>query len=504
MVSNERGQSLISKYVWVIETILQAGKISFEELNRKWLRNTEISRGMEIPKRTFDHWKMAIADIWGLYIENEGKGEYRYFIMNEKEIRENGLRSWLYNAFCVNNALVSSQSIKDRILLEYVPSGQYYLQSIIDAMKENRVLNITYHDYNKNEENSFDVHPYCVKLFRQRWYLVARRTNTYYYNKEPFVYMLDCIKDLQAKDETFEMPKNWSADLFFDGYFGIGADRRIDKQLVKLKVSAGRANYIRDLPMHASQEEVYCNDEYSIFSYFLCPEFEFQQELLWNGEDIEVLEPAWLRKEIAGKILRMGNKYIEDENKINDWGKRKQRKKRFIPTEQRNLPTGLKDFAAIDFETANFERSSICSVGIVIVRDDEIVDSFYSLIHPEPNYYNNICSQIYGLCQHDTDNAPIFPKVWVQIEPLIEGLPLVAHNKSFEEGCLKAVFRAYQMEYPDYEFYDTLIASKQKLPELPNHTLLTVAAACGYQFDDHYNALSDAEACAWVARKMFE
>ena len=56
MVSNERGQSLISKYVWVIETILQAGKISFEELNRKWLRNTEISRGMEIPKRTFDHW----------------------------------------------------------------------------------------------------------------------------------------------------------------------------------------------------------------------------------------------------------------------------------------------------------------------------------------------------------------------------------------------------------------------------------------------------------------
>ena len=504
MVSNERGQSLISKYVWVIETILQAGKISFEELNRKWLRNTEISRGMEIPKRTFDHWKMAIADIWGLYIENEGKGEYRYFIMNEKEIRKNGLRSWLYNAFSVSNALVSSQSIKDRILLEYVPSGQCYLQSIIEAMKENRVLNITYHDYNKNEENCFDVHPYCVKLFRQRWYLVDRRTNTYYYNKEPFVYMLDCIKDLQAKDETFEMPKNWSAEDFFDGCFGIGADQRIDKQLVKLKVSAGCANNIRDLPMHESQKQVECNEEYSVFSYYLRPEFVFQQELFWNGEDMEVLEPVWLRKEIAKKIQRMWNKYAEGDNKMNDLGKKRQRITRFISTERRSLPTGLKNFAAIDFETANYDRSSVCSVGVVIVRKGEIVDSFYSLIRPEPNYYDNLCSYVHGLCQQDTDNAPTFPKVWAQIAPLIEGLPLVAHNKSFDEGCLKGVFRVYQMDYPNYVFYDTLIASKQKLPELPNHTLLTVAAACGYQFEDHHHALSDAEACAWIARKMFE
>ena len=502
MVSNERGQSLISKYVWVIETILQAGKISFEELNRKWLRNTEISRGMEIPKRTFDHWKLAIADIWGLFIENEGKGEYRYYIMNEKEIKENGLRSWLYNAFCVSNALVSSQSIKDRILLEYVPSGQYYLQSIIDAMKENRVLNITYHDYNKNEDHNFDVHPYCVKLFRQRWYLVARRTNTYYYNIEPFIYMLDCIKDLQTRDETFEMPKDWSADEFFDGCFGIGADQRIAKQSVKLKVSAGRANNFRDLPMHESQKEVELNVEYSIFTYYLRPEFDFQQELLWNGEDIEVLEPAWLRKEMTGKILRMWNKYKKDDNKTKDLGKKRQRKNCYSSTEWNNLPTGLKDFAAIDLETANYERSSICSIGIVIVRRGEIVDSFYSHIRPEPNYYNNFCSYVHGLCQQDTDNAPIFPKVWAQVEPLIENLPLVAHNKPFDEGCLKAVFRVYQMDYPDYEFYDTLCVSRRTLPDLENHQLQTVAAACGYKLEDHHHALADAEACAWIAREI--
>ena len=105
----------------------------------------------------------------------------------------------------------------------------------------------------------------------------------------------------------------------------------------------------------------------------------------------------------------------------------------------------MKDFAAIDFETANNERSSVCSVGVVIVRDGEIVDSFYSLIQPEPNYYNYWCSQVHGLCQEDTEEAPVFPRVWAQIEPLIEGLPLVAHNKPFDEGCLKAVFRVYQI-----------------------------------------------------------
>ena len=121
----------------------------------------------------------------------------------------------------------------------------------------------------------------------------------------------------------------------------------------------------------------------------------------------------------------------------------------------------MQDFAAIDFETANNERSSVCSVGIVIVRNGEIVDSFYSLIQPEPNYYNYWCSQVHGLCHEDTDDALVFPKVWAQIEPLIEGLPLVAHNKPFDEGCLKAVFRVYQMDYPDYEFYDTLAASRR-------------------------------------------
>jgi DNA polymerase-3 subunit epsilon len=162
----------------------------------------------------------------------------------------------------------------------------------------------------------------------------------------------------------------------------------------------------------------------------------------------------------------------------------------------------MNDFAAIDFETANNERSSVCAVGVVIVRDGEIVDTFYSLIQPEPNYYSYWCTRVHGLCCDDTDDAPIFPEVWKQIEPLIQGLPIVAHNSRFDEGCLRAVYRTYQMDYPDYIFLDTLRASRRALPHLSNHQLHTVAAALGYDLKNHHHALADAEAAAWIAREI--
>ena len=162
----------------------------------------------------------------------------------------------------------------------------------------------------------------------------------------------------------------------------------------------------------------------------------------------------------------------------------------------------MTNFAAIDFETANYERSSVCAVGVVIVRGGEIVDSFYSLIQPEPNYYCWQYRAVHGLGHADTDDAPVFPEVWAQIEPLIEGLPLVAHNSPFDEGCLREVFRVYQMDYPDYEFYDTCRASRSALPDLDNHQLDTVSAACGYILENHHHALADAEACAWIAREI--
>ena len=309
MKNNDRGQSLINKYVWVIETIYRRHKISYKDLNELWVKDTDISKGENLPKRTFDNWRVVIGDMFGIDISNENSGRYRYYIENEEDINENGIRSWLYNAFSVSNALANSQSIKDRILLEYIPSGQEYLHPIISAMKENRVLNITYHSYWKDVESNFDVQPYCVKLFRQRWYMVAKST---YYDEGPRIYSLDRIRELNTKDETFVMPKDWNAEDYFNGCFGIIADQSVEKQLVKLKAKAIQAKYIRDLKIHESQKEIERNEEYSIFTFNIRPQFDFQQEILKNGEEVEVLEPQWLREEIAGKIKRMSDSYKEE------------------------------------------------------------------------------------------------------------------------------------------------------------------------------------------------
>ena len=163
----------------------------------------------------------------------------------------------------------------------------------------------------------------------------------------------------------------------------------------------------------------------------------------------------------------------------------------------------MRDFAAIDFETANNCRTSVCSVGLVTVENGIITDRYYHLIRPLPDYYLPQTTAIHGLTWNDTAGEPEFPEIWSEIAPKIRHIPLVAHNKSFDESCLKAVFRAYGMEYPGYRFLCTLAASRRVFGKsLPDHRLHTVAAACGYDLTRHHHALADAEACAAIAIRL--
>ena len=168
-----------------------------------------------------------------------------------------------------------------------------------------------------------------------------------------------------------------------------------------------------------------------------------------------------------------------------------------------HITATLTDFVAIDFETANPHRSSVCSVGMVVVRNRQIADKMYRLIRPEPEWYSYWHTQIHGLTAADTENEKVFPHVWAEIESKIAGFPLVAHNSAFDESCLKEVFRMYQMDYPDYEFHCTLSASRKTFGKLlHSHSLSVVAAHCGFDLTKHHHALADAEACAAIAMKV--
>lgn len=163
----------------------------------------------------------------------------------------------------------------------------------------------------------------------------------------------------------------------------------------------------------------------------------------------------------------------------------------------------MKNFAAIDFETANNKRTSVCSVGIVIVKNGVIVDKIHSLIRPLPNYYSAICTSVHGMTSRDTQYAPSFNQVWQNISSHLEDLPLVAHNATFDRSCLQAAHEIFEMDYPNYEFYCTLQAARSHFgSSLPNHKLDTVSRACGFDLKNHHHALADAEACAAIALKI--
>ena len=303
-------KNLINKYVWLVETIYKAQRITFEDINEKWLAN-DLSEGIKLSLRTFHKWLIAAEEMFGLVIECERRGGYHYYIANADELKGDNIRNWLLSTISVSNLLIDNQHMKDRILLEKVPSGQEYLYDIIEAMKHSQIINMTYHSYWRVKSNNFNVEPYCVKLFKQRWYLVARSI----YNNKVMIYSLDRILTLDIlADEKFKMPDSFNPTKFFSEYYGVIIDGEQTIEHVKLKVSAAQANYLRSLPMHHSQLEIERTSEFSIFRMTVRPTYDFQQEILKNGEDIEVLEPTWLRNKIADKIKGMWNKYNQKED----------------------------------------------------------------------------------------------------------------------------------------------------------------------------------------------
>lgn len=165
----------------------------------------------------------------------------------------------------------------------------------------------------------------------------------------------------------------------------------------------------------------------------------------------------------------------------------------------------MDNFVAIDVETANNHPESICAIGAVKVKDGSIVDSYYELVKPEPEYYFRYFTEsIHGIGYRDTEDARTFDSVWRTLHPWLEGLPLVAHNKAFDEKCIRAAHRIYQMDYPDYPFYCTLIKARTTIPRqlCGSYSLPCLCDFMGIPFDNHHNALADAEGCAKIAMAL--
>lgn len=287
--------SLILKYIWVVKTIHRAGRITLKELNEKWRANVDLSRGEDLPRQTFDRWKSGILDLFGILIDCEQRGGYHYYIANPKELSEGKLRTWLLNTYGTAETLSSNLSIHDRILTENIPSSQDHLSTVLEAMKSNNMLHITFKAFTMKEPKRFLVEPYCVKMSAQRWYMLARNTE----HKNLRLYSLDRIEAVEISNTCFVLPDDFNAKDYFAEFFGIVLDESVPLQTIILRADKYHQNYMRTLPLHPTQREIFACDDYADFELKLRPTYDFYMKLMSFGNMIKVLEPKNLQEEIC-------------------------------------------------------------------------------------------------------------------------------------------------------------------------------------------------------------
>jgi hypothetical protein len=299
------GNDSLNKYLWLLDIIKRAGKITFEEINEQWVRSV-YSHGEEIPLRTFHRWRDTIERMFDININCERKGGYYYYIENESELNGTTFQQWLLDSFYMSNLISESRQLKDRILLEYIPSGREHLSTIIEAIRNKIEISIVHQSYRADSPKEYTVQPYCIKLFNQRWYILGMCKEV----DSIRTFGLDRIHSIRHLKTTFEFPTDFDAAKYYNECFGIVSDDGTKVETIKLKVYGLQRYYLRSLPLHSSQQEIDSADDYSIFRYQVRPTFDFRQALLSKGSEVEVLEPIAFREEMKNEIQNMKNRYL--------------------------------------------------------------------------------------------------------------------------------------------------------------------------------------------------
>ena len=293
------------QYIWLVNTIQRAHRINFEHIQKLWV-DDDLNDRKPLSRTTFHRLKIAIEDMFGIMIGCDTINGYEYYIKNKDVLHDNSTQIWMLQTLMVNNILIDSRSIKDRLVLEEIPAGIEYLKTIICAIKNSHTLRMTHQSFEVKEAKTTILEPYCLKVFRQRWYLLGKDQ---YGHKNLRIYALDRIKELEETEQSFELDPTFDADSFFKNYFGVFIGENEKPIRIILRAYGKMIPLIRTLPKHVSQKEIATTDSYSDFEYYLVPTFDFQQEILKEGHELEVIEPQSLRKKIHNELKNALKRY---------------------------------------------------------------------------------------------------------------------------------------------------------------------------------------------------
>ncbi|MBP5517288.1 MAG: WYL domain-containing protein [Bacteroidales bacterium] len=295
-------QHYFNRYIWLISTIKTNGPITLKELGKKWKESPLNETRDNLYERTFHNHRMAIEETFGIKISYTRPDGY---YIDTDSLEDGSFREWMLDCLQVNNLLEESSGLHDKILLESIPSGGKWLNVIIDAIKSKRALEMTYKSYSKDFPSTFTAHPYCLKLFKQRWYLLAKSEDW----ETPRIYSLDRIQELDISKKKLLVPERFNAQEYFSQNFGIIVDKNIKPCLIEIWADSTQANYFKSLPLHHSQAIKEEDDDGTVFQYFLAPTYDFMQEVLRYGSGVQVLSPSNLVEKIKSEIDNMVQLY---------------------------------------------------------------------------------------------------------------------------------------------------------------------------------------------------
>lgn len=296
------------EYIWLVNTIHKAGRISFADLKAKWLE-TDMSNGVPLARSTFNRHKDAIEDIFGIYIDCDRLDGYRYFIGNEGVLSEDSMQTWMLSTLSVNNTISESISLQERILLESIPSENTRLETILEAMKQNARLLMEYQKYGDAESKSVIFEPYCIKLFKRRWYVLGHLPTDDDSLLAFRIYSFDRIKHLTLTEDKFEVPADFNAQSFFKDYYGAMIARDIQSERIVVRAFGNERYYLRDLPMHHSQHLICDGDGYADFELHMHPTADFCSHVLSRSSQLQVIHPQWLAERICQMMKNALERY---------------------------------------------------------------------------------------------------------------------------------------------------------------------------------------------------
>lgn len=295
----------LQRQIWIVSELYEHSEgLTYKELEERWEQSSQNSLRTPLRKRTFADCIRAIETTFGITISCDARDNYRYRIARRDWIQKDHIKEWLISAFAVNALLQDSRGLNDRIVYEEVPSGNRYLLQVLAAMRENRVLRINYRDFFDLEPRELVLQPWLVRVFKKRWYVVGPTEENSICR-----YALDRIEQIETMEKTFKMPSDFSAEEYFSEAFGIIVEGEVETILLKVYDTNHRRDYMRSLPLHWTQHEKERHHDYSVFEMRLSPTYDFMQELLSMGGEVEVLSPDYVRRDMKRRVSEMMARY---------------------------------------------------------------------------------------------------------------------------------------------------------------------------------------------------